>query len=80
MLEIPRLLSGVRTSGNSRAMVQDGSGKGYTVKIGTLVGKRFGQVKQIRRDEIVVQEEFRDFTGKRIPVYKSLKLDLDGKQ
>jgi type IV pilus assembly protein PilP len=59
------------------AMVEDPSGKGHTVKIGTLVGKRFGQVKHIRRGEIVVQEEFRDFTGKRIPVLKPLKLETD---
>lgn len=56
------------------AMVQDPDGKGHTVKIGTLIGKRFGQVKHIRRGEIVVQEEFRDFTGKRIPVNKPMRL------
>ena len=57
------------------AMVEDPAGRGHTVKIGTLVGKRLGQVKHIRRGEIVVQEEFRDFTGKRIPQLKELKLD-----
>jgi len=56
------------------ALLEDASGRGHTVKIGTLVGKRFGQVKQIRPGEVVVQEEFRDFTGKRIPIYKTLKL------
>jgi type IV pilus assembly protein PilP len=56
------------------AMVEDPSGKGHTVKIGTLVGKHFGQVKHIRRGEIIVQEEFRDFTGRRISTLKSLKL------
>jgi type IV pilus assembly protein PilP len=62
------------------AMVQDPSGRGHTVKIGTLIGKRFGQVKAIRRGEIVVQEEFRDFTGKRIPVLKTLKLEVEEPQ
>lgn len=61
------------------AMVEDPTGKGHTVKIGTLVGKRFGQVKHIRRGEIIVQEEFRDFTGKRIPVLKPLLLEKDGR-
>lgn len=60
------------------AMVEDPTGRGHTVKIGTLVGKRLGQVKHIRRGEIVVQEEFRDFTGKRIPQLKELKLDEPG--
>ena len=57
------------------ALVEDPSGRGHTVKIGTLVGKRLGQVKHIRRGEMVVQEEFRDFTGKRIPQLKEMKLD-----
>jgi type IV pilus assembly protein PilP len=79
-LDALTLVGVVTGTATPMAMVQDGAGKGYTVKIGTLVGKRFGQVKQIRRDEIVVQEEFRDFTGKRIPVYKSLKLDVEAQQ
>jgi type IV pilus assembly protein PilP len=57
------------------AMVEDPTGRGHTVKIGTLVGKRLGQVKHIRRGELVVQEEFRDFTGKRIPQLKEMKLE-----
>ncbi len=75
-----KLVGMVTGTATPMAMVEDQSGRGFTVKIGTLVGKRFGQVKSIRRGEVVVQEEFRDFTGKRIPVYKSLKLDLDEKQ
>jgi type IV pilus assembly protein PilP len=72
-----KLVAVVVGTATPMAMVQDPSGKGHTVKIGTLVGKRFGQVKHIRRGEIVVQEEFRDFTGKRIPVLKPLKLEKD---
>ena len=58
------------------ALVEDPSGKGHTIKVGTVIGKRLGQVKHIRRGEVVVQEEFRDFTGKRIPQLKELKLDV----
>lgn len=57
------------------AMVEDPQGVGHTVMIGTLIGKRLGHVKHIRRGEIVVQEEFRDFTGKRIPQLKEMKLE-----
>jgi type IV pilus assembly protein PilP len=60
------------------AMVEEPGGKGHTLKIGTLVGRRLGQVKYIRRGEVVVQEEFRDFTGKRIPQLKELRIDTDG--
>lgn len=70
-----KLVAVVVGTATPMAMVEDPSGKGHTVKIGTLIGKRFGQVKHIRRGEIVVQEEFRDFTGKRIPVYKPLVLE-----
>ena len=60
------------------ALVEDPTGKGHTLRIGTLVGKRLGQVKHIRRGEVIVQEEFRDFTGKRIPQLKELQLDEGG--
>lgn len=61
------------------AMIEDPTGKGHTVKIGSLVGKRFGQVKHIRRGEVIIQEEFRDFTGKLIPVLKPIVLENDGR-
>jgi type IV pilus assembly protein PilP len=70
-----KLIAVVVGTATPMAMVVDPSGRGHTVKIGTLVGKRFGQVKHIRRGEIVVQEEFRDFTGKRIPQMKEMKLE-----
>ena len=70
-----KLVAVVVGTATPMAMVEDPGGKGHTLKIGTLVGKRLGQVKHIRRGEIVVQEEFRDFTGKRIPQLKELKLD-----
>ena len=73
-----KLVAVVVGTATPMAMVEDPAGRGHTVKIGTLVGKRLGQVKHIRRGEIVVQEEFRDFTGKRIPQLKELKLDTDG--
>ncbi|MFZ9889394.1 MAG: pilus assembly protein PilP, partial [Myxococcota bacterium] len=70
-----KLIAVVVGTATPMAMVMDPTGKGHTVRIGTLIGKRFGQIKHIRRGEIVVQEEFRDFTGKRIPVLKPLKLE-----
>jgi type IV pilus assembly protein PilP len=70
-----KLIAVVTGTATPMAMVEDGTGRGHTIKIGTLVGKRFGQVKQIKRGEVVIQEEFRDFTGKRIPVLKALKIE-----
>lgn len=74
-----KLVAVVVGTATPMAMVEDPTGKGHTVKIGTLVGKRFGQVKHIRRGEIIVQEEFRDFTGKRIPVLKPMLLEKNGR-
>ncbi len=70
-----KLVAVVVGTATPMAMVEDASGRGHTLKIGTLIGKRLGQVKHIRRGEVIVQEEFRDFTGKRIPQLKELKLE-----
>ena len=72
-----KLVAVVVGTATPMAMLEDPNGRGHTVRIGTLVGKRFGQVKHIRRGELVVQEEFRDFTGKRIPQLKQMKLDVE---
>lgn len=70
-----KLVAVVVGTATPMALVEDPSGAGHTLKIGTLIGKRLGQVKHIRRGEVVVQEEFRDFTGKRIPQLRTLKLE-----
>ena len=59
------------------AMVEDPQGMGHVVKVGTLMGKHWGQVKHIRRGEIIIQEEFRDFTGRRVSHLVPLKLPED---
>ena len=59
------------------AMVQDPSGLGHVVREGTLMGKHWGQVKHIRRGEIIIQEEFRDFTGRRVSHLVPLKIQED---
>lgn len=70
-----KLIAVVVGTATPMAMVEDPAGHGHSVRIGTLIGRRLGQVKHIRRGELVVQEEFRDFTGKRIPQLKELKLE-----
>lgn len=72
-----KLIAVVVGTASPMAMVEDPSGRGHTVRIGTLIGKRFGQVKKIRRGEIMVEEEIRQYDGKRIPDQKILKLIED---
>lgn len=76
-LERLKLVAVVTGTSSPMAMVEDDTGKGYTVRLDTLIGKRFGRVKAIRRGEIVIREEYRDYTGKVIPEQKSMKLDPD---
>ena len=43
-----------------RALVEDPDGIGHVVDIGTLIGKNWGKVTQIKPEEIVITEEYRD--------------------
>jgi len=54
----------ISPTGN-KALVEDPSGKGYVITIGTYVGSNFGRVTRILKDRIIVEEEVEDFfTGK----------------
>ena len=65
------------------AMVQDPSGKGHTLTRGTLIGKNWGRVSTITQDCVVVKEEYRNYTGRKVtntvpmclPKPEELKLD-----
>ncbi len=48
------------------AMVEDPSGKGHTLTRGTLIGKNWGRVAQIKPDCVVIKEEYRDYTGRKV--------------
>lgn len=74
-----KLVAVVVGTATPKAMLEDPTGKGHVVKNGTLVGKHWGQVKHIRRGEIIIQEEFRDFTGRRVTHLVPMKLPEDDK-
>jgi len=65
------------------AMVEDPTSKGHTLVRGTLIGKNWGQVSQIKENCVVVREEYRDYTGRKVtnrtplclPEPEELKLD-----
>ncbi len=57
-----------------RAMVEDKSGLGYVVKVGTPMGSNEGMVKAIHRNQIVVEEYAEDIYGVRKKVERSLNL------
>ena len=65
------------------AMVEDPKKKGHTLNRGTLIGKNWGRVSQITPDCVVIKEEYRDYTGRKVtnktsmclPKPEDLKLD-----
>lgn len=63
-----------------RALVEDSEGKGYTVTVGTKIGRSGGVVTRITEKEIVVREEFRDYSGSKVKRDSSLKLQTVGGQ
>jgi Tfp pilus assembly protein PilP len=60
------------------ALVEDGEGKGYTVTVGTKIGRGGGTVTRITQGEIFVKEEFLDFSGTKIARESSMKLQNAG--
>lgn len=56
------------------AMVEEASGKGYEVKIGTYMGKNNGQVSKINQSSIVVKEYVKDYKGKLQARFQEIKL------
>ena len=65
------------------AMVEDPNGKGHTLTRGTLLGKNWGRVATITVECVVIKEEYRDYTGRKVtntismclPKPDELKLD-----
>ena len=60
-----------------RAMIEDRTGLGYTVSTGMLIGRNEGKVKAIHRNQLVVQESFEDFSGKKKTRDVVMKLSVE---
>ncbi len=53
----------IRAPSGNRALVEDAAGKGYVVQKGTYIGLNSGQVVQIEKDRLVVEEEVENILG-----------------
>jgi Tfp pilus assembly protein PilP len=62
----------------TRALLEDSEGKGYTVTVGTKIGRGGGVVTRITDGELFVREEFRDYAGTMVTRESSLKLQTGG--
>ena len=61
-----------------RALVEDAEGKGYSVRVGTRIGRNEGVVTRITDSEITVKELFQGYRGKKVSRENTLQLTTAG--
>ena len=69
-----RLTAVVFSEVRPRAMVEEDTGKGYVVEIGTPIGLERGQVTDIKRDRIIIEHQKADDFGNTTARKRELKL------
>ncbi|MBF0530707.1 MAG: pilus assembly protein PilP [Deltaproteobacteria bacterium] len=62
------------TGGPTRALVEDSTGMGYIVQLGTPIGRRNGKISGIFTDRVEVQESFKNYLGEEKTNLAVLKL------
>lgn len=55
-----RLVGVIILPGKKVAMIEDPTGKGYSVKEGALIGKNDGRIVEIAKDEVLIEERYVD--------------------
>ncbi len=60
-----RMTAVIASAGDPMALIEDAEGHGYSVKKGTKVGRRGGEVVEVRGDRIIIVETEIDFTGEK---------------
>ena len=73
--QLTALISG---TSNPLAMVEDPTGEGHVLRVGSRIGKNGGRVTRITSTAVVVIEEFRAPTGERVRVPITVKLPEAG--
>jgi Tfp pilus assembly protein PilP len=63
-----------------KAMVEDASGTGFTIGIGTPIGPHGGIVKKIDTDRVLVEEEYVDFYGEKKKTEIVIKIEKEGEK
>jgi len=69
-----RLVGIILASSGNRALVEESSGKGYVIKKGTYIGINAGKVVKIKKETVIVEEEFEDVYGKIATRKREIKL------
>ena len=58
-----KLVAIIRAPSGNKALVQEGSGKGYVIKKGTYIGLNSGKIIKIEKDNIIIEEEIENIQG-----------------
>jgi Tfp pilus assembly protein PilP len=69
-----KLVAIVLSSSGNMALVEESSGKGYVIKKGTYIGTNAGKVVNIKKEKVIVEEEFEDVFGKVNTRQRDIKL------
>lgn len=69
-----RLVAVVILDNRRIAMVEESSGKGYEVRVGTYIGKNQGRVTEIKKNSIVIKERVKDYKGRLKERVQEIKL------
>ncbi|KAF0123632.1 MAG: type IV pilus assembly protein PilP [bacterium] len=69
-----KLIGIIWRNDKNMAMVEDPEGRGYVLKKGTLIGENNGRVINILKDRVIIEEVYRNNSGKIKTRTASLKL------
>jgi Tfp pilus assembly protein PilP len=75
-----KLVAVIYDTQNPKAMVEDDTGLGFTVGVGTRIGNQGGVVRLIDPERVVVEEEFVDFYGEKKKSEIVLRLKPEGEK
>lgn len=70
-----KLVAIIAREDSSFAMVEEASGKGYEINVGTYIGRHAGKVFKIQEDRVIIKETVRNFKGEKTERYHELKLN-----
>lgn len=74
-------LSGIVWGGFGYNAIMEGpDGKGYFVRVGTIIGQNRGVIRKITKDAIVIEEKFKNYMGEteRKEIVVSLRKKQEG--
>ncbi len=70
-----KLVAVVTAASGNIAMVEDSTRKGYTIRVGTYIGKNGGRVVKIDHDRVIVREKVKNYKGESVIRSEVLKLN-----